>query len=53
MRVCVVYIVKEVTSSKGLGLLMGMARNRARAVQSSRKKVACSFTSLCRNWNYM
>ena len=52
-RVCVVYVVKEVTSFRGLGQLMGVARNRtrARALQSSIKKAACSFTSLCRNWN--
>ena len=33
-RVCVVYVVKEVTSSRGggaLGQLMGVARNRTRA----------------------
>ena len=56
-RVCVVYVVKEVTSFRGparaLGQLMGVARNRtcARVLQSSRKKAGCSFTSLCRNWN--
>ena len=30
-RVCVVYVVKEVASSGGLGQLMGVARNRTRA----------------------
>ena len=29
-RVCVVYVVKEVTSSRGLGQLMGVARKRTR-----------------------
>ena len=39
-RVCVVYVVKEVTSSRGLGQLMGVARKRTRdqALQTSRKK---------------
>ena len=31
MRVCVVYVVKEVTSFRGLGQLMVVARNRTRA----------------------
>ena len=30
-RVCVVYVVKEVASFRGLGQLMGVARNRTRA----------------------
>ena len=46
-RVCVVYVVKEVTSFRGLGQLMGVARNRTRA----RALQSISFTSLCRNWN--
>ena len=39
-RVCVVYVVKEVTSFRGLGQLMGVARKRTRALalQTSRKK---------------
>ena len=39
---CVVYIVKEVTSLRGLGQLMGVARNRtcARDLQTSSKKEA-------------
>ena len=50
MRVCVVYVVKEVASFGGLGQLMGVVRNRmhTRALQTSRKKGACS---LRRNWN--
>ena len=45
--------LRKLHHSRGLGQLMGVARNRtrARALQSSRKKAACSFTSLCRNWN--
>ena len=45
-RVCVVYVVKEVRHSRGLGQLMGVARNRTRtrALQTSRKKTACSYT---------
>ena len=31
MRVCVVYVVKEVTSFPGLGQLMGVVGNRTRA----------------------
>ena len=40
-RVCVVYVVKEVTSFRGLGQLMGVARKRTRALslQTSRKIV--------------
>ena len=36
-RVCIVYVVKEVTSFRGLGQLMGVARKRTRAqpVQTS------------------
>ena len=30
-RLCVVYVVKEVASSRGLGQLMGVARKRTRA----------------------
>ena len=30
MRVCIVYVVKEVAHSRGLGQLMDMARNRTR-----------------------
>ena len=30
-RVCVVYVVKEVASSRELGQLMGVARNRTHA----------------------
>ena len=37
MRVCVVYVVKEVTSFPGLGQLMGVARKRTRALQSTDK----------------
>ena len=39
-RVCVVYVVKEVTSSRGLGQLVGVARKRTRdqALHISRKK---------------
>ena len=39
-RVCVVYVVKEVTSSRGLGQLMGVApkRTRDQALQTSLKK---------------
>ena len=46
MRVCVIYVVKEVVSFLGLDQLMGVARNRtlARALQTSRKKAACSET---------
>ena len=51
----IVYVVKEVTSSRGLGQLMGVARNRtlAQVLQTSteQQKENCSFTSLCRNWN--
>ena len=47
-RVCVVYVVKEVRHSGGFGQLMGVAHSitRARALQISRKKAVCSFTSL-------
>ena len=40
MPVCVVYIVKEVTSSRGLGQLIGVVHKRARdqALHTSRKK---------------
>ena len=40
MRVCIVYVVMEVASFRGLSQLMGMARNRTRtrALQTSRKK---------------
>ena len=41
MRLCIVYVVKEVTSLPGgLGQLMGVAhkRTRAQALQTSRKK---------------
>ena len=31
MRVCVVYVVKEVASFRVLGQLMGVVRNRTRA----------------------
>ena len=31
MRVCIVYVVKEVTSFQGLGQLMGVERKRTRA----------------------
>ena len=39
-QVCVVYVVKEVTSFRGLGQLMGVARKRTRiqTLQTSRKK---------------
>ena len=39
-QLCVVYVVKEVTSFRGLGQLMGVVRKRmrARALQTSRKK---------------
>ena len=47
-RVCIVYVVKEVASFRGggVGQLIGVARNRthAQALQTSRKKAACSFT---------
>ena len=37
-RLCVVYVVKEVAHSGGLGQLMGVARKRtrARAIQSTK-----------------
>ena len=40
MRLCIVYVVKEVTSFPGLGQLMGVAckRTRTQALQTSRKK---------------
>ena len=51
----IVYVVKKVTSSRGLGQLMGVARNRTRAqalqTSTEQQKESCSFTSLCRNWN--
>ena len=34
-RLCVVYVVKEVRHSRGLGQLMGMARKRTRVRGSS------------------
>ena len=42
----VVYVVKGVASFWGLGQLMGVVRNRTctQALQTSRKKAACSFT---------
>ena len=45
MRVCVVYVVKEVMSFLGLSKLMGVAHKRtlARALQTSRKKAAWSY----------
>ena len=45
--------LRKLIHSGGLGQLMGVACNRMRtqAPLSSRKKAACSFTSLCRNWN--
>ena len=51
MRICIVYLVKNVASFQGLGKLMDMACNRTctQALQTSRKKeVACN---LHRNWN--
>ena len=49
MQVCIAYIVKEVASFRGLGQLMGMARNRTHIQAPGReKKAACS---LRRNWN--
>ena len=49
-RVCVVYVVKEVTSSRGLSQLMGVARKRTRdqALQIPAERKLCS---LRRNWN--
>ena len=40
MRLCIVYVVKEVTSFPGLGQLMGVACKRTctQALQTSRKK---------------
>ena len=40
IRLCDVYIVKDTTAFPGLGLLMGVARNRmhTQALQTSRKK---------------
>ena len=42
-RVCVVYVVKEVTSSGGLSQLMGVARKitHAQALQTSQQKESC------------
>ena len=39
-RLCVVYVVKELRHSRGLGQLMGVARKRTRdkALHTSRKK---------------
>ena len=47
MRVCIVYVVKEVASFQGaraLSQLMGMECNRmcAQVLQTNRKKAACS-----------
>ena len=41
LRVCVLYVVKEVTSFPGLSQLMGVVRKimRPQALQTSRKKV--------------
>ena len=48
-RVCVVYVVKEVTSSRGLGQLMGVARKeRAIKLYTPAERKLCS---LRRNWN--
>ena len=49
-RVCVVYVVKEVTPSRGLDQLMGVARKRSRdqALQIPAERKLCS---LRRNWN--
>ena len=38
MRVCVVYVVKELRHSRGLGQLMGVVRKRTR---SSQQKESC------------
>ena len=40
-RVCIIYVVKEVTSSRGLGQSMGVARKRTRtqALQTRKKAV--------------
>ena len=37
-RVCVVYVVKDVTFSGGLGQLMGVARKRSRAQATDQKE---------------
>ena len=50
-RVCVVYVVKEVTYSGGLGQLMGVAHKRTCALamlqQQEERKL------LRRNWNFI
>ena len=49
-RVLVVYVVKEVTSSRGLGQLMGVAHKRTRdqALQIPAERKLCSLRT---NWN--
>ena len=57
VRACVVYVVKEVGQSGGLGQLMGLVCNRthAQALQTSRKKAAWLYvetgTNSCSRYN--
>ena len=49
-HICVVYVVKEVASFRGLSQLMGMAHNRicTRALQTTKEEAAVVYM---RNWN--
>ena len=56
-RVCIVYVVKEVTSPRGLGQLMVVERNRTRAQASTERKLlvvllACVETGTT-NWLFV